>query len=104
MIIKFKGKTYVAKSPLIIYEVKPDDGIRELGTLDLIVQLEKELKQKQERRHRLRRKALIKYLMSNIQSYGIMPDPFKNAILERYNQVKHRKEQISKYPDWSDEK
>lgn len=90
MIIRFKGKTYVIKNPFIAYEVPADDGVRSLTTLDLIVELEEELKQKQERRHRKRRKALIKYLMSNLQTYGIMIDPFKNAILDRYNKVRKR--------------
>ena len=104
MIINFKGKTYVVKSPLIVYEVPADDGIRQLTSLDLIVQLEKELKEKQERRHRLRRKALIKYLMSNLQTYGIMIDPFKNAILDQYNKAKHREEPNSQAIKWSEAK
>ena len=90
MIFKWKGKTYVVKKPWIIYEVPEDDGVRPLTSLDIIVKLENELKQRQERRHRIRRKALLKYMMSNLQWYGIMIDPIKNVILDHYNLVNKR--------------
>ena len=91
MIFKWKGKTYVVKNPLVIYEVPEDDGVRPLTSLDFIVKLENELKEPQERRHRIRRKALLKYMMSNLQWYGVMIDPIKNAILDHYNLVNKRK-------------
>lgn len=75
------------------YKVEEDDGKRLLGTLDLIVELEKMAKDKsRKRRNRKTSRLMAKWLRSLVRSYGIAIDPFKNAVLYQYNVANHREE------------
>jgi hypothetical protein len=75
------------------YKVAKDDGVRLLGTLDLIIELEKDAKDKSRaRRNRKTSKLMAKWLRSLVRSYGIALDPFKNAVLYHYNVVRYREE------------
>jgi hypothetical protein len=75
------------------YKVAKDDGVRLLGTLDLIIELEKDAKDKSRaRRNRKTSKLMAKWLRSTVRSYGIALDPFKNAVLYHYNVVRNREE------------
>jgi hypothetical protein len=75
------------------YKVAKDDGVRLLGTLDLIVELEKDARDKnRSRRNRKTSRLMAKWLRSTVRSYGIALDPFKNAVLYHYNVVRHREE------------
>lgn len=77
------------------YEVEEDDGKRLLGTLDLIVELEKMAKDRsRKRRNRKTSRLMVKWLRSLVRSYGIAIDPFKNAVLYHYNVAKHREEDV----------
>jgi hypothetical protein len=75
------------------YKVAKDDGVRLLGTLDLIIELEKDAKDKSRaRRNRKTSRLMAKWLRSLVRSYGIALDPFKNAVLYHYNVVRLREE------------
>ena len=77
------------------YEVLEDDGERLLGTVDLIVDLQSRLKGKA-RRNKRSDKLMIKWLKSHLRSYGIAPNPFKNAVLKQYNIANGREKEWKK--------
>ena len=75
------------------YTVLADDGVRLLGTLDLIVMLEKSVKDKSRAKRNIRTdKKMIKWLKSMVRNYGIAVNPYKNAVLRQYNIANGREE------------
>ena len=75
------------------YKVEDDDGIRLLNTLDLIELEQRRSKDKSRaRRHRKTSKLMVKWLKSHLQDYGIMSNPYKNAVLRQYNIANGREE------------
>ena len=77
------------------FQFEDDDGVRLLGTSDLIFWLKHRIKHKYyfSKKNKKRDKKLLKWLQSLKSSYGWTADPFKNAILKQFNLAQGREKE-----------
>jgi len=100
-ILREDGSKYrVQKEQPIYYEnetfqFEDDDGVRLLGTSDLICWLKYRIKHNYyfSKKNKMRDKKLLKWLQSLKSSYGWTVDPFKNAILKQFNLAQGREKE-----------